>query len=156
MSATEEDLRGVFAEFTRVSNAIRRGRLEERAMAHAGIDVERPALTILITLQTAEQPLRIGEIASRMQVVGPHVTRHLPDLEQRGLVRRVIDPGDSRARLIEVTPQGRDVVTSYLGAVLGWMRDVLDEWSDQDRAAFLTLVRRFADEFATKLQWLED
>jgi hypothetical protein len=37
--------------------------------------LERPAMTVLATLHLAGQPLRVGEIAIRMQVVGPHVTR---------------------------------------------------------------------------------
>ncbi|TQS43948.1 MarR family winged helix-turn-helix transcriptional regulator [Cryptosporangium phraense] len=156
MADEDDELRSVLAGFTRVGNAIRRGRLEERAMVRAGIEVERPALTILITLQTAGQPLRIGEIANRMQVVGPHVTRHLPELERRGLVQRVVDPDDSRARLIEVTEAGSATVGEYLGTVLGWIREVLDGWTPDDRAAFLTLVQRFAGDFADRIQKLEE
>src|SRR5690242_11121486 len=114
-----DEFAGVFGGITRVGNAIRRGRLEERAMQRSGIELDRPALTILITLQTADRPLRIGEIATRMQVVGPHVTRLLPDLEKRGLVQRVVDPDDQRARLIATTDEGTRTVQRYLGTVLG-------------------------------------
>ena len=151
----DDELRSVLAGFTRVSTVLRRGRLEERAMERAGITVERPALTVLITLQTSGQPLRIGEIATRMQVVGPHVTRLLPDLEKRGLVERVVDPDDQRARLIAVTDDGARLVERYLGTVLGWMRESLEDWSADDRATFFTLVRRFADDFAHRIQALD-
>jgi Mn-dependent DtxR family transcriptional regulator len=53
--------------------------------------LERPAMTVLATLHLAGQPLRVGEIATRMPVVGPHVTRHVDGLEKRGLIRRVTD-----------------------------------------------------------------
>lgn len=153
---SEDDLRSVLGGFTRVSNAIRRGRLEERAMDRAGIALERPALTVLITLQTAGKPLRIGEIANQMQVVGPHVTRLLPDLERRGLVERVVDPDDQRARLIAMTDDGRRIVERYLGTVIGWVREVLDGWAPDDRTAFLTLLKRFGDDFVVKIQALDD
>lgn len=48
-------------------------------------------MTVLATLHLAGQPLRVGEIATRMPVVGPHVTRHVDGLEKRGLIRRVTD-----------------------------------------------------------------
>ncbi|EXG82985.1 MarR family winged helix-turn-helix transcriptional regulator [Cryptosporangium arvum] len=152
----DEEFAGVFGGITRLGNAIRRGRLEERAMQRSGIELDRPALTILITLQTADQPLRIGEIATRMQVVGPHVTRLLPDLEKRGLVQRVVDPDDQRARLIATTDEGTRTVQRYLGTVLGWMRESLADWSAEDRATLLTLLQRFADDFAARVARLDD
>ena len=152
----EADLQAALGGFTRVGSAIRRGRIEERAMHRAGIDVERPGMGILITLQMAGQPLRIGEIASRMQVVGPHVTRSLPDLERRGLVQRVVDPDDQRARLIAMTDEGTRTVERYLGTVLGWMREALEGWSAEDRTMLLTLVQRFADDFAARIERLDD
>lgn len=150
------DFSAVLAGITQVGNALRRGRIEERAMQRSGIAVERPGLTVLITLQTAGQPLRIGEIANRMQVVGPHVTRLLPDLERRGLVERVVDPDDQRARLIAITDDGTGTVQRYLGTVLGWMREALEDWSPEDRTMLLTLVQRFANDFAGRIARLDD
>ncbi|WP_245787279.1 MarR family transcriptional regulator [Amycolatopsis saalfeldensis] len=63
----------------------------EQALAAAGLTLERPAMTVLATLQLAGQPLRVGEIAARMQVVGLHVTRHVNGLEKRGLLTRLAD-----------------------------------------------------------------
>ncbi|WP_455711655.1 MarR family transcriptional regulator [Streptomyces griseoluteus] len=54
----------------------------------------------------ADRPLLIGQIAERMQVVGPHVTRQVQSLERRGLVHRVSAPHDRRAGLIEPTREG--------------------------------------------------
>src|SRR5690242_16576035 len=86
-----------------ISNAMNRGRLAQRATEATGLSLDRPALTILLTLAMAGEPLRIGEIAERMQVVGPHVTRQTQALEQRGLVRRVPHSTDRRVSLIEPT-----------------------------------------------------
>lgn len=154
--ADETDIHAVLGGISRVANVIRRGRLEERAIQRSGIDVERPALSLLITLQTSGQPLRIGEIASRMQVVGPHVTRMLPELERRGLVRRVVDPDDQRARLIAMTDDGTRVVQRYLGTVVGWMREALEDWTPEDRTTLLALVQRFAGDFAGRIERLDD
>ncbi|WUV13347.1 MarR family transcriptional regulator [Amycolatopsis sp. NBC_01488] len=53
--------------------------------------------------------MRVGEIADRMQVAGPHVTRHLHVLERRRLVHGLADPDDRRARLVQLTPDGAEL-----------------------------------------------
>ncbi|WP_308010461.1 MarR family transcriptional regulator [Pseudonocardia sp. ICBG1034] len=116
---------------TRLGTVLSRERAVERAVAAAGID---PALSVLITLHTAGGPLRVGEIAARMQVVGPHVTRQVGDPERRGLVHRVADPADQRARLVELVPEGADAVGRYLREVLGWFSGAMASWSETDRA----------------------
>ncbi|MCZ9339156.1 MarR family transcriptional regulator, partial [Streptomyces sp. TRM76130] len=65
------DVREVLSHLTRLGNAINRGRLTERAMESAGLSLDRPAMTVLLSVHLADRPLRIGEIAERMQVVGP-------------------------------------------------------------------------------------
>ncbi|MEU2084291.1 MarR family transcriptional regulator [Streptomyces albus] len=61
----------------------------------------------------ADGPLRVGEIAQRMQTAGPHATRLVKELERRRLVHRVTDPHDRRASLIELTEPGASAVTTY-------------------------------------------
>ncbi len=46
-------------------------------------------------------------------------------LERRGLVVRVADPEDQRARLIELTPDGKAVPDRYPRTLLGWFVDDL-------------------------------
>jgi DNA-binding MarR family transcriptional regulator len=94
---------------------------------------QRPVAALLSVLNMAGRPLRVGEIADRMQVVGPHVTRLINTLEQRGLVRRVTDPSDQRARLIEPTPEGASAIGRYLQAVFGWFTAAMSDWPQQDR-----------------------
>src|SRR5579875_2938743 len=106
---------GILPRLERLSNAISRGRLAERAAEAAGLNLDRPALGVLVSLRLAGTPLRIGEIAERMQVVGPHVTRQVQALERRGLVQRVADPHDRRASLIEPTAAGTEATDRYTG-----------------------------------------
>lgn len=130
---------------------LNRSHLVERAMDQVGIPLDRPAMTVLVTLRMAGQPLRIGEIATRMQVVGPHVTRHLPELERRGLVVRVTDPDDQRARLIELTADGAAAAGRYLDTVLGWFTGAVADWSDEDRQTFGRLLGRFVDDLTARI-----
>lgn len=144
-------LAGLLPRITQLSAVLTRGRVVERAVAAAGIDVDRPALSVLITLHTAGGPLRVGEIATRMQVVGPHVTRQVNELERRGLVHRVADPADQRARLVEMTSGGAGAVGRYLREVLGWFSGAMAGWSEQDRADLTRLLGRMMDDLTAQV-----
>lgn len=106
---------------------------------------------MLVTLLAAGEPLRIGEIADRMQVVGPHVTRQVQNLEKHRLVRRVTDPLDRRASLVEPTEAGDEAAHRYVATLLGWFAEVLADWPRQDREDLLRLLARFADDVAARL-----
>lgn len=146
-----EPLLDLLPRLTQLSTTLSRGQLYERATAAAGVALERPAMTILIVLATAGEPLRIGRIAEQMQVAGPHVTRHVQGLEHRGLVERVVDPGDQRARLIALTAAGRAVTDRYLGAVSGWFTDALAGWTTRERSELTRLLGRMVDDLTAHL-----
>jgi DNA-binding MarR family transcriptional regulator len=147
----ENVLAELLPQLTRLSNTLGRGRLYERARAGAGVTLERPAMTILMILNTAGEPLRIGEIANRMQVEGPHVTRQVQVLEKDGLVERVTDPADARARLIALTTRGQNAATQYLTVILRWFDEALADWPAADRRDLTRLLTRMVDDLSTHL-----
>ena len=61
---------------------------------------------------------RITEIARRMGVTKQAVNQAVGEIEAMGLVRRVQDPGDGRAKLVRFTARGRRELLLGLG-VLG-------------------------------------
>jgi DNA-binding MarR family transcriptional regulator len=150
------DLMAVLPRLAQIGNVLNRSRLVERAMERVGLGIDRPAMSVLVTLHMADRPLRIGEIAERMQVVGPHVTRQMNELERRGLARRVADPHDQRARLIELTPEGSAGADGYVKTLLGWFTDALADWSPEDRQTFGRLLERFADDLTARLAAIDD
>ncbi|MEU0884293.1 MarR family transcriptional regulator [Lentzea sp. NPDC005914] len=145
------DPAAMLRQLMQLGTVLNKSQLVERAMEHVGIAIDRPGLTVLITLRMAGEPLRVGEIATRMQVVGPHVTRHLHDLERADLVRRVADPDDQRARLVELTDQGAAAAGRYLEAVLGWFTGAIADWPDEDQRTFGRLLSRFVDDLQARL-----
>ena len=148
MDVTEPDLRAVLPHLARLGTVLGRSRLVEHAMEQAGGDLDRPTISILTTLNQAGEPLRIGEIAERMRVAGPHVTRQVHLLERRGLVHRLADELDRRARRIALTPAGAGAAERYVSAVLGRLDEALRCWSAEDRSTFYRLLARFADDLA--------
>jgi DNA-binding MarR family transcriptional regulator len=141
------------SRLTRLGNAVGRGRLAERAIEAAGFNLDRPAISVLMTLYTAagDGPLRIGEIAERMQVVGPHVTRQVQELERRGLVHRIGDPNDRRASLIAPTEEGMGAAKRYSESMLSWFMHVVADWSEHDRAELGRLLQKLADDVVARL-----
>jgi len=145
------DLRSVLPRLMQLGTLLNRSGLGERAMKRVGADLDRPGLSIILALHMGGKAMRVGEIADRMQVAGPHVTRHLHVLERRRLVRGLADPDDRRARLVELTPDGAELADRYVTTLLGWFGEALSGWSPKDRQAFYDLLLRLPDDLAAFL-----
>src|SRR6266487_4071797 len=91
---------------TRIAYLITRARRHDRVRTVAEVPLDRAAVVILRQLAEAG-PVRSGELAARLEVEAPHVSRQVQRLQQAGYVDRVPDPDDRRAQLIELTPAGR-------------------------------------------------
>ena len=61
---------------------------------------------VLRILRGARAPLPTMELAERMIDQTPGITRHVNNLEERGLIRREPWPGDKRQVLCQITPAG--------------------------------------------------
>src|SRR5882757_1390696 len=141
---------GLLPHLLQLRTLLNRGQLYEQATEIAGVALDRPAMTILVILGAAGRPLRVGEIATRMQVVGPHVTRHLNSLEKRAVITRVPDPDDQRARLITLTPSGQRLVDRYTAVVDGWFAAALAQWPAHDRTELMRLLTRLTGDLTTQ------
>jgi DNA-binding MarR family transcriptional regulator len=70
-------------------------------------------LSALTTLEECG-PLRLNELAAREGVAAPTMSRGVDILEQSRLVRRRRDPDDARSSFIELTDNGRAVLTKAI------------------------------------------
>ena len=62
---------------------------------------------------------RITDLAAKAQVAKPSMSYLVEHLEQAGYVTRVPDPGDGRARLIQLTPRGWKQIEDALEIIVG-------------------------------------
>ncbi|GAA2582433.1 MarR family transcriptional regulator [Actinomadura fulvescens] len=100
----EKDLVELFGQTAR---RIRRRQLER--LAPLGLT---PSLSrALRVITSAEEPLRMAELADRLGVVPRSVTTVVDALEKAGLAAREPDPGNRRSTLVSATDQGRAVRT---------------------------------------------
>jgi DNA-binding MarR family transcriptional regulator len=123
-----------------------RARRHERLMAVAGLALDRSAAALLRHLALAE-PVRAGELATRLTVEASHVTRQVQQLERTGHVTRVPDPDDGRAQLIELTEAGRREVERMRAVGCLAVRQVLGGWPAEDVGTLAVLFRRMVDDF---------
>ncbi|MCV6968537.1 MarR family winged helix-turn-helix transcriptional regulator [Mycobacterium bohemicum] len=79
------------------------------AFAAAGLDGIRPAQAVAL-VPLAAGGLHASDLADRLRVSRQAVAQGIASLERHGYVTRVTDPGDARARIIELTPRGRQAL----------------------------------------------
>ena len=96
------DAAEILREITRIAHLITRARRHDRVRTVAAVPLDRAAVMVLGQLAEAG-PVRPGELAARLGVEGPHVTRQVQRLQQAGYAERGPDPDDRRAQLIQVT-----------------------------------------------------
>jgi MarR family transcriptional regulator, organic hydroperoxide resistance regulator len=88
--------------------------------------------------------VRMGDLASQSTCDPSSVTTMVKRLERDGLVQRIVDPNDARARLVRLTSKGSRLRNRFLHLV-GDGASVLDALPDEHRAA---LARLFASRLA--------
>jgi DNA-binding transcriptional ArsR family regulator len=71
-----------------------------------------------------ERPHRAGELASRVGISAPVMSRHLRQLLQAGLITDARDPGDARVRIFHLSPK---MITS----LQAWLDQVQAHWDEQ-------------------------
>lgn len=69
----------------------------------------------ILAVLTESGPLIQRDLAKRLSIEGPTLTRHLSLMEARGLVKRDRATGDRRTALVTITPSGRKLSRRLAG-----------------------------------------
>lgn len=96
---------------------------------------------LLRLVEEAGQPLRMADIAARLEVVPRAVTSMVDGVEEAGLVSRRPDPADRRSVLVELSPAGRRLLRHVAAARAESARQVLGVLDETQRAQLLGLLR---------------
>ena len=117
------------------------------ALRHDAAERFGPAATtpgqqrLLRALQRAGGPRRLGELAQVLDVAPRSITAKVDQAEADGQVRRVPDPDDRRATLVELTPAGREVLAHVSAERSAGAADRLARLTPAERAELLRLLR---------------
>jgi DNA-binding MarR family transcriptional regulator len=135
------EIDGSLLSVARVMNQVR---VHAKLRAEAGVDIDRAGAAVLYKLLVEGESLRLCDLAERLGIDSPAVTRKVQQLEHLGLVVRSPDPVDGRASRLLLTPQGRRSIERLLGARRQWLEDLLSAWPEADRQEFSRLLQLFA------------
>ena len=99
--------------------------------------VMHPTQFLALMLIADEQPIRIGEIATRVPCSQPTATTTVAALEEAGLVRREPDPVDGLVTAVVLTEAGAATVQASGQQAADELSHLLDRLDDTDRALVL-------------------
>jgi DNA-binding MarR family transcriptional regulator len=91
-------------------------------------------------------PMRSSDLAAVLKVDASAISRHSQKLVAAGLLERTIDPVDGRACLLAVSERGREAMEEAVSFRRAQLAELLNEWSDRDRAYLTALLDRLADD----------
>ncbi len=125
------------AVLTSVSRAVKT-HLESRLLAH-GVHAGQQ---FILECLWREDGLTPGELAQRIGVETPTVTRAAQRMEVTGLVRRIPDPDDARLVRVYLTERGREVQTRLPALLRAATEEVLAGLGQEERAELIRLLKR--------------
>jgi DNA-binding MarR family transcriptional regulator len=97
---------------------------------------------LLDLLWNTEEELTIGEIANRLHVEGPSVTRTVRRMIRQGLVEKYPDPLDGRQVIVKLTPKGKELQRVIPQVVAEGEKELLANISDIERALFVRILEQ--------------
>lgn len=115
----------------------------DRLLVHE--ELQRGEFDVLAALRRAGEPYRLNPkvLTRRLLLSASAMTNRLDNLEERGLIRRLPDPNDRRALLIELTREGRQSIDRALTAHMENEERILAEaLTRQERRELAALLRK--------------
>jgi len=102
----------------------------------------------VVMLNRLGDGVRQGVLAEEIGVQGPSLVRLIDQLQSLGFVQREEDPSDRRARLLNLTPAGRDHAAQAETALDDLRADLFAGASEADLETALALLGRVAEALA--------
>lgn len=131
-----------------ISLLFRRSRgLSTRMAEQIHPDLDAPGyalLLIILELDPDGEGVRAATLAERTHLHKSTLSRSLGYLEDLGLLERVRDPADARARLVTLTDRGRTAVQRSRQARSELMLRRLDQWDAEELSQLADLLGRFS------------
>ena len=104
--------------------------------------LDRSAYGIMCKLAD-EGPQRLGALASTFGLDPSTITRQVQALEEMGLAKRVTDPSDRRASILDLNDDGRQVLEQTRAHRRARLQLALSDWPEADLQDFARLLGEF-------------
>lgn len=99
----------------------------------------------LIALLAAHGAMSPSELAQRAHLERPRISRHITELAERKLIRRIPVPEDGRRAQVELTPKGQRLYEELFPQSARFNDEVLAALSAEELAAFDTALRKLTE-----------
>jgi MarR family transcriptional regulator, organic hydroperoxide resistance regulator len=101
-----------------------------------------PGAELLLAEVAGHEGIALGELAQRLAVKPPSVTKVVGRLERAGLVTRLADPEDGRVQRVELTAAGRKLMPAIRRAWSEAGREALARLSVKERETLDAVLAR--------------
>lgn len=85
----------------------------------------------------------VATVAERVNIDPSRASRIVSELVETGFARRAVSQADARRTIIELTERGQNVVEAVRAYKFLVMGDFLAEWTAEELAAFIPMLKRF-------------
>ncbi|MFG2874227.1 MarR family winged helix-turn-helix transcriptional regulator [Streptomyces sp. NPDC048337] len=120
-------------------------RIQKRHMEPLGITPAQSRLLRLVSHYEGEQPPRMADLATRLEVVPRAVTTLVDGLEAAECVRRAPDPANRRVIRIELTDTGRATLRRLRNARTDAAEEILAPLTAEQREVLGGLLNALSD-----------
>lgn len=111
--------------------------------ARSGIELE-PSAAFVIRHLGFRGAMRPSEVAAEVGTGRSNISKILNRLERRELVRRTVDPSDSRASLVELTQAGADAAQETFDVGDRMIRTLTSDWTEDELSMYEGLSARLS------------
>lgn len=117
-----------------------------RSVLTASIRGKETGVAIQFVLRlVGEGESRASQLAERLGIGAPILSRHIADLEEQGYVVRRKDPCDGRAQLVALTSSGAERLRHIEEQRTAVLQGHLAHWGDEDLCKTVRVLRRLTE-----------
>ena len=123
------------------------GRIARDGLGQKRVDGMTPSRMTALAVLAAEAPLRMGELAARLGISAPTVSRLVDHLAELGFLERVADEDDHRATRVRLSADGHRGLATVREHGATRLADRIAELDEAERAALeraLPVLERLA------------
>jgi len=159
LTPLNEDLDQIAASLQVLARSFNQARVHEHLLQEAGVRIDRAGAALLYKLDAnanANVSFRVSELAERLGIDAPAVTRKVQHLERLGFVSRDADPEDKRATRIRLTSAGKETLQLVRAAHMRRLARLFEGWTKEELRDFSTSMGRFAEALTIEMENYRD
>jgi MarR family transcriptional regulator, 2-MHQ and catechol-resistance regulon repressor len=112
-----------------------------RYMADYGLS--KSSVNILMLLRHgSDEGMQLHDLGELLLVSRANITGLMDHLEEKGYVKRVVDPQDRRARHARITPKGETLLDEFMPVHYRNLKAMLQELSSEEKDTLVGLLRK--------------